>query len=375
MHSALEKYLTQSLAGIRVLDLSTSASGAWCSRLLADFGADVVMLEGPEGHPLRHEPPFDADGNGIAAGLFLANKRSIQLDLRSTAGKATMLGLAQGADVVVSGFRPSGLSALGLHYSAFENQRLVLCHVTPFGMTGSRAEDAANELSVAALSGWASLNGDAGRTPLKPSGHQVAFCTGTAAYGAIVGALIHRDANAGLGQEIDVAELDVMVSASSPAILRGQYLGVPASRRQAVDITTGPVPIRDGHFALTISRAHFWRDAMNVLGLHDLAEDPRWETSWYRNAHKDEYTARVGEAMSSWTKAELFEELALRRVVAGPVLTMEELRNSEHLADRGFWATLGEDAYPGPPFQMSETPAKLRAPAPIAGASEAAWKA
>lgn len=333
------------------------------------------MIEGPEGHPLRHEPPFDADGNGIATGLFFANKRSIQLDLRSTAGKATMLGLARKADVVVSGFRPSELADLELSYSAFENPRLVLCHVTPFGMTGARAEDPGNELAVAALSGWASLNGDAGRTPLKPSGYQVAFCTGTAAYGAIVAALIHRDARAGHGQEVDVAELDVMVSASSPAILRGQYFGVPASRRQAVDITTGPVPIRDGHFALTISRAHFWRDAMNVLGLEDLAEDPRWETSWYRNAHKDEYTARVGKAMSAWTKAELFEELALRRVVAGPVLTMEELHNNEHLADRGFWTTLGEDTYPGPPFQMSETPSKLRTPAPAVGASEAGWRA
>ncbi len=329
------------------------------------------MVEGPDGHPLRAEPPFDAEGNGIAGELFLANKRSVQLDLQSASDKATYLALARDADVVVSGFAPASLAELKLDYSAYGNERLVLCHVTPFGMTGSRANTPGNELSVAALSGWASLNGDADSYPLKPSGHQVGFCTGTAAYGAIVAALIHRDANDGKGQEIDIAELDVMVSAASPAILRGQYLGVPASRRQSVDITTGPVPIRDGHFALTISRAHFWRDAMNVLGLGDLAEDPRWETSWYRAAHKSEYTDRVGEAMSTWTKSDLFEELAARRVVAGPVLTMDELRNNEHLAERNFWATVGEEAFPGPPFRMSETPWQLRAAAPAVGESKA----
>lgn len=333
------------------------------------------MIEGREGHPLRHEPPFDTDGNGIAASLFLANKRSAQLELQSPTDRAKAVALARDADVVVSAFAPAALAELQLDYAAYDNQRLILCHVTPFGMTGSRANDPGSELSVAALSGWASINGDADRSPLKPSGHQVGFCTGTAAYGAVVAALVHRDANGGAGQEIDVAELDVMVSAFSPAVLRGQYLGAPTSRRQAVDITTGPVPIRDGYFALTISRAHFWRDAMNVLGLNDLSEDARWETSWYRNAHKDEYTGRVGEAMSTWTKAELFEELAARRVVAGPVLTMEELRSNEHLAERDFWATLGDETFPGPPFQMSETPWSLRAPAPKFGESDATWKA
>ncbi|MGE3075026.1 MAG: CaiB/BaiF CoA transferase family protein [Dehalococcoidia bacterium] len=366
--------MKQALANIRVLDLSSSASGAWCSRMLADFGADVVMIEGPEGHPLRREPPFDAEGKSITAALFLANKRSVLLDLESPDGKVSARALARDADVVISSFATKALAEIGLDYAAYENERLILCHVTPFGMTGARANDPASELTVAALSGWASLNGDADRSPLKPSGQQVAFCTGTAAYGAIVSALYHREEHRGKGQEIDIAELDVMVSTASPAVLRGQYLGTPGTRRQSVDITTGPVPIRDGHFALTISRAHFWRDAMNLLGLTDLAEDERYETSWYRAAHKDEYTERVGQAMSGWTKADLFEELAARRVVAGPVLTMEELRGNDHLADRDFWTTVGESTYPGPAFKMFETPWQLTNPAPAAGADRAEWK-
>jgi crotonobetainyl-CoA:carnitine CoA-transferase CaiB-like acyl-CoA transferase len=109
---------------------------------------------------------------------------------------------------------------------------------------------------------------------------------------------------------------------------------------------------------------------MNVLGLHDLAQDPRWETSWYRQAHKDEYSGRVGEAMRGWKKADLFEELAARRVVAGPVLTMEELRSNLHLAERQFWTEADGQDFPGAPFRMSATPWRLRACAPEPPAKE-----
>ncbi|MEP6870358.1 MAG: CoA transferase [Anaerolineaceae bacterium] len=368
-----EAAVTEALSGVRVLDVSTSVSGAWCSRMLADFGADVLIVEPPAGHPLRGEPPFDDSGQSIAASWFLANKRSVALDLREPWDWERFSAFAAKADVVVSSYRPSQLRALGLEYEHFDDPRLVLCHITPYGMTGARAEDPANELTVAALSGWASLNGEAARYPLKPSGHQVGLCTGTAAYAAIIAALIHRGANGERGQEIDIAELDVMVSAASPAILRGQYLGTPVPRRESVDITSGPVPVADGYFSLTISRAHFWRDAMTVLGLHDLAEDQRWESAWYRAAHRDEYIDRVGAAMSTWTRAELFDELAARRVVAGPVLTMEELRSNEHLAERGFWTETPEGTFPGAPFRMSATPWRLRDHAPAQLLPEAGW--
>lgn len=300
---------TQTLSGVRVLDISSSVAGAWCSRMLADFGADVLIVEPTAGHPLRAEPPFVDDGRSIVASWLLANKRSVALDLEDPAERATFLALARGADVVISSYRPSELARLGLSFAEIGQPGFILCHVTPFGMSGARAEQAANELTIAALSGWASINGDSDRYPLKPSSHQVGLCTGTAAYGAIVAALIHRDQDSGAGQEIDIAELELMVSAASPAILWGQYLGTPVPRRQSVDITSGHVPVADRHFSLTISRAHFWRDAMNLPGLYDLAEDPRWEASWYRAANQDEYRARVGAAMATWNRADLFNEL------------------------------------------------------------------
>ena len=365
--------MASALADLRVIDISTSASGAWCSRMLAGFGADVVMLEPPAGHPMRREAPFDAAGESIPGAYFLTGKRSAVFDPAAEDAAARLLALTARADVVVSSFRSHEWHALGVDPAQLAAGNAIVAHITPYGMTGERAALPANELTVAALSGWAALNGEAARPPLRPVGHQVAFCAGTLAAAAVTGAVIERERAGGGGQEIDLSELDAMVSAASPNILRGQYTGRSTPRREGVDITTGPVPVADGHFALTISRAHFWRDAMNVLGLEDLAEDPRWEASWYRQAHKHEYTERVGQAMRQWAKSDLFDELAARRVVAGPVLTMEELHANEHLRERGFWVEVDGLPQPGAAFKMSATPWSLPSgmPAPASeGASQ-----
>jgi crotonobetainyl-CoA:carnitine CoA-transferase CaiB-like acyl-CoA transferase len=363
--------MTAALAGLHVIDLSTSVSGAWCSRMLADFGADVMMVEPPGGSPVRALAPFDGEGRSLLAELLFANKRSVVLDPGAESEAAACLALARRADVVVASATPPRLEGAGLTYAAIANPALIMCHVTPHGMTGELAETPGNDLTAAARSGWAFINGQADREPLKPSGRQSSFCAGTAAYAAILAALHHRNLHPGEGQEIDIAEVEVMVSTFAPALLRGQYLGEPWRRRAEADITAGPVPVADGHFSLTISRAHFWRDAMNLLGLPDLADDPKWEPGHYRTAHKEEYVGRVQEKMLDWKRMELFEELAARRVIAGPVLYMDELAENPQLRDRGFWVrpegAEGGPEYPGAPFKMSATPWALRIAAPDPG--------
>jgi len=183
---------------------------------------------------------------------------------------------------------------------------------------------------------------------------------GIGAFAATLAALVTRDRD-GLGQLVDVAEVEVLTSTFSPSMLRSLFSGRAEARDERVDMTTGPVPVRDGYFALTISRAHFWRDAMTLLGLTDLAEDQRFEASWYRQQHKADYVPRVEERMAQWTKMELFDALATLRVVAGPVLTMDELSNNPHLRARGYFGppAQGGVEYAGPPFRMSKTPWNL----------------
>ena len=162
-----------------------------------------------------------------------------------------------------------------------------------------------------------------------------------------------------------------MASTFAPAALRAQYSGEATAQKASMDVVSGPVPVQDGHFALTLSRAHFYRDAMAVLGLDDLAEDEQLQEGWYRLLHKDLWVERVHEAMAGWNRRDLFDELAVRRVVAGPVFTMDELSENEHLRARGFWASAVEDPEaserPGAPVKLSETPWRLRRGAPRVG--------
>ena len=346
-----------------VIDLTSTLAGAWCSRLLADFGADVVMVEPSSGSPLRRLEPFAVEPAtheriSVAAAYVLANKRSLELDTTSAEGTRLLERLATRADVIMTSDATVDELLSGV---VAGNPRLIHLSVTPHGRDGARAGWAGDDLTAWALSGWASINGLADRPPLKGSGTNASMVAGVGAFAATLAALVARDRD-GLGQLVDVAEVEVLTSTFSPSMLRSLYSGRAEARDERVDMTTGPVRVQDGYFALTISRAHFWRDAMTLLGLTDLAEDQRFEVSWYRQQHKADYVPRVEERMAQWTKMELFDALATLRVVAGPVLTMDELSSNPHLRARDYFAAPagGGVEYPGPPFRMSKTPWALK---------------
>jgi len=358
------------LDDLLVLDLSDSMAGAWCSRLFADFGANVTLVEPPLGHPLRAHAPFDEAGWSIPAEHALANKRSLALDLQAEAGRELLRDLIVQADVVIESFRPGQLAEWGMDFETLEaiHPGLVLVSVTPHGQTGAYVELPGNSLTASARSGWASINGIAGRPPLQGSAYQSSYCAGVLAYAAALAALHSRDrmgeAQPGRGQYVDISEFEVMASTFAPAALRAQYSGEATAQKASMDVISGPVPVQDGHFALTLSRAHFYRDAMAVLGLDDLAEDEQLQEGWYRLEHRDLWVERVHEAMAGWNRRELFDELAVRRVVAGPVFEMEELKENEHLREREFWVTEVENSSgfdrPGAPVKLSETGWSIR---------------
>jgi crotonobetainyl-CoA:carnitine CoA-transferase CaiB-like acyl-CoA transferase len=360
------------LEGIRVLDLSTRAAAAWCSRLLADFGADVVLVEPPSGHPLRQLAPFAGDGESITAAYLQANKRSVTLDVGTEVGREAIAQLAAQCDVVVESFAP-GVTTGWLDHDALEARRpgTILVSVTANGQSGDRAGHAGNDLTSYALTGWASVNGLADREPLKGSGLIGSFVAGTAAYGAAVTALLHRELQGGPGQLVDVAETEALLSIFSAAFLHGQYTGAPFPRREAIDVYGSfPVPVADGHLALTIGFGDRWRHAMIALGLPELADDERWATR--PRAERDPKLAeRIQSRMLEWEKMELFESLAVMRVIAGPVFDMGELHENEQLRARDYFvrppdAPEGPE-FPGAPVKLIATPWSLRRSAPSPG--------
>ena len=260
----------QALAGIRVLDLGQRMSTAWCTRLLADFGAQVQY---PADHPLLRQGPFDASGHSIPARYVLANKTA------RGAATAALLQEVGTFDVLVDDAMPGSAQAAELDDAqlAARQPRLLRVTITANGLTGARAVLAGNDLTAYAWSGWAAVNGIAGRPPLKGSGFQASYQAGTLAAAVLTSALLERLASA-LGQHIDIGEADVLAFTFAPALLRTAYTGQNMTQREDVDFATGPVPCKDGYFALTPSRERFWTEAMRVLGLPDLADDVQLPT-------------------------------------------------------------------------------------------------
>ena len=316
------------------------------------------MAEPPQGHPLRAIGPLSSDGVSVPAAYMLANKRSIVF-----ASADECNAWLRRAHVLVDDARPGDV--LDYARTSAINPHLIVCSITPYGQDGARAGLPGNDLTANALSGWASVNGRLDREPLKSSGYQASYQAGTLAYGAIVCALIEQQASQSEGQHIDIAELEVMCSTFAPGLLRSLMQGEAQPRRAQIDMTNGPIPVQDGYFSLTLTRPHFWRSAMEILGLADLAADDMLQKTWYRMQHKDQFVDRVHDTMQHWTRQDLFDRLSERRVIAGPVLSMAELGQNPQLQARNYFTTPDPDhpqalTYPGAPVQMSATPWKLR---------------
>jgi crotonobetainyl-CoA:carnitine CoA-transferase CaiB-like acyl-CoA transferase len=341
------------LAGLRVLDVGDRPSTAWCGRLLADLGADVIGAEPAEGHPLRRDPP--------AAAYLLANRR--RADLPSA------LGLAAAAEVILTSESSPETGVAALRERS--GTALIAC-ITAYGRGSAPAGQRGNDLTAYATSGWASMNGLAGRAPLKGPGYNASFQAGTFAWAAVTAALLGEPG----GEVLDIAERDVLCSTLSPAFLRQQYTGLPERRRQLADITAGPVPVADGYFALTMSRPHFWQSAMRILGLDDLAEVPELQTAASRAERKEQWAQRVQQAMLGWKREDLFDALAARRVIAGPVLDLADLEQNPQLVAREFFRApddaAGGTRLPGPPVRYGRTRWRLARPAPGGDPAEAA---
>ncbi len=335
------------LLGLRVLDLGTRTSTAWCSRQLADAGAEVHFL-----HSAAAAGPLYTEASAGTREYVLANKHPLQAPLEAVVHHLDEY------DVVIDDLLP----AHPLHETLATLARrhgLVHCSITAHGQSGSLAAVAGNDLTAYAQSGWAAINGTKGRLPLKGVADNASHQAGTLAAAAIVAALVARRVEGASAiaadddhERIDVSERDVLVFTAAPAVLRAAMTGVLPERRGEVDFGSGPVPCKDGWFALPASRDRFWIEAMRFLGLPDLADDTELQQPWTRTRHRERYVARVHAALLQFTKQALFSGLGARRVIAGPVLTFDELATNEHLQARHWFRPHHGVVFPGAPFRL-----------------------
>ena len=353
-----------SLADLRVLDLSDGVAGAFCTKLFAGYGADVVTLEPPSGHPLRRSGPFAGDRPHRETGalwLYLgAGKRSATLDITTMTGERLLRRMVEDANVIVESFPPGRMDEFGLGHATLTGikRRIVLVSVTPFGQTGPRASWKATNLTSFASGGQMALTGDPDREPLAPAGHQAEYQAGFQAFAAAAVAAFNAD-SLEVPQHIDFSAQECMASTLELYLPWWQYLKRDISQRRGnvLSAIVGLFPAKDGHIAIH-NMPRNWPRFAEAMGGPDLVEDERFKTAHSRLQNNDELEAIVYEWAGRQSAKEAYQTAGAARTPIAYVHTLADLLASEQLRSRDFFQEVehplaGKHTQPGAPFRMS----------------------
>ena len=329
------------LQGVRVVDLTQIYNGPYATFLLATGGADVVKIEPPAGEHLRKRDA--AGGAALPFAMLNANKRSLVLNLKTEAGKAALLALADGADVLVENFTPGAMDRLGLGWETLRrrNPRLIYASGSGYGRDGPYRDYPAMDLTIQAMSGLMSVTGFPGQPPLKAGAAVCDFFAGIHLYGAIMTALYERE-RSGRGQLVEVSMLEAiyvaLTSNLGPVLDRGAgaLIGATGNRHGGLSICPYNVyPARDGYIAIICNNDSHWQALARALGLEALAQDPAHADMKGRVAAMDKIDAAIGEVTKAMDRAPLFARLLEHRVPCAPVRTLDEVVADPHLHQRG----------------------------------------
>jgi len=361
------------LGGVSVLDASESVAGQFCGRMFADYGADVTLIEPPEGSALRRTGPFDSrpvDAGGLGSLLFFhlnLGKQSVTLDLGSAAGREALRVRAKCADVAIVS-RDIDRDAL-----LKANPALVVCMVSDFGDDGPYRDWRGSEMIFQALSGMMYNNGDKGREPLYGVAHRACCAAGVGAYIAALAAL-HARNQLGIGQIVMLDVAHNTAAMGPPNTLMYNYSGLLEERGERTAPFT-MLQCSDGWVGMWV-HGHTFKPMCEQLERPDWLTDPRFEDPRNRLVNFKKLVAEVQEHVRSWTGDEVLDRLLKARMVAAKAYTPNQLYSGcEHLAVRRYWETVPTPAGPrpilGPAARMGATPRHVRGPAPALGADNA----
>jgi crotonobetainyl-CoA:carnitine CoA-transferase CaiB-like acyl-CoA transferase len=376
------------LRGIRVLDLSRVLAGPWCTQIFADLGAEVIKIERPgKGDDTRHwGPPWLSDASGAdtrESSYFLAanrGKHSVTVDLGKQEGVDIVRALAGKSDVVVENFKTGDLARKGLGYEDLSelNPGLVYCSITGFGQTGPMAHLPGYDYLIQAQGGLMSLtgipDGEPGAGPQRVGLAVSDLTTGMNAAIAILAALRHRD-HTGRGQHIDLSLLDVQVSWLANQAQNYFCSGEAPGRTGEYHSNLAPYqpfPTKDGSLIIAVGNDDQFRRLCIVLGMPDLADDPRFATNPARVTNREAMAAQLVTATVRRSSSEWTELLQAEKVPCGPILSVDQVFDDPQVQSRNMLATLEHPSL-GPvqtvanPIKYSETPIEYAKAPPCLG--------
>lgn len=368
--------MTRPLEVLRVLDFTWFLAGPYATMILADLGADVVKVEQPgKGDPSRMAGPFL---HGVSAYFLSLNrgKRSIEIDLRAEAGRATAQQLAGHADILVENFVPGTMAKWGLDYPslAARNPRLIYASCSGFGQNGPRAQQPAFDLIVQALAGTMSITGYPDAAPVR-----VGFSAGDIG-GALflaVGILAAVEARhrTGRGQHLDLSLLDAQMALLENAFSRffatGEVPG-PLGSRHPLIAPFQAFPTRDGFVAVAAGTEGYWADLCRALDRSDLADDSRFATNAARREHLSALEVELSEIFRGRETGEWVELLTDRRIPCAPIQSVAQAAADPQVAARQMIVEVddpqaGRQRVVNTPLRFSDTPANVERTAPSLG--------
>jgi crotonobetainyl-CoA:carnitine CoA-transferase CaiB-like acyl-CoA transferase len=383
------------LAGYRVLDLSDER-GLLCGQLLADLGADVMVVEPPGGSPVRRLGPFyenRPDPNGsLYWWAYNRNKRGVTLDLSSQNGKDVFFQLLATADFLIESVPPGNMDKLGLGYDqiARRSPALVYVSITPFGQTGPKANWAASDLIAAAAGGPLALTGDDDRPPLRVSVPQAYLHA--AADGALGAMVAHFDrVRRGRGQHVDVSAQESVTIATQAGALAAHFNATPFRRHRGglrLGILENQIiwPASDGHitmavafganagpFMVSLQKFLYRQSQVPGAGPELKSLGPLLAGAQWPQEARDRIISAIRAFTSRRSKAELMDLGMRNGVLIGSLERLSDVAASPQLKERGYWRSVEHPevgrafAYPGPFARFDATPIVYRRRAPMIG--------
>ncbi|MDB5998752.1 MAG: CoA transferase [Rhizobacter sp.] len=311
------------LSGIRVLDLSAYIAAPYGCTLLADQGAEVIKIEPPQGDNLRKYPStLKAEGRAFLG--VNRGKSGIVLDLKLAPAREVLKRLLRDADVLVHNFRPGVPERLGIGYESLSklNPRLVYCAVTGYGESGPLKDKAGYDQVLQSMSGMCAMQG----TPQNPQilyGSVVDYYASALLAGGVASALFQRE-RTGQGQYVGISLLRSALAMQSARLVWAEGEPRDVYRDMRSGGITGLHPTRAGSLYVSANTPHFWAALCELIGLPELATDPRYDTVRKRAEHADELVPKLRQALAARSALE-WEQLFGERVPCSPALEIEDM--------------------------------------------------
>lgn len=363
------------LAGLKVLDLTRVRAGPQCCRVLADFGADVIKIDAPEG--LDANAGVSGGRHGYDMLNLHRNKRSITLNLKHPEGRDAFLDMVRHADVVVENFRPGVKTRLGLDYDALRaiNPGIILASISGFGQDGPYADKAGFDQIAQGMGGLMGVTGFPGAAPTRAGTAVADLSAGLYAATGILVALTER-AGSGEGQWVQTsllqAQIALMDFQAARYLIDGDIPGQAGNDHPTVT-PMGVVETADGFINLGVGGDGQWRALCAVLDRPEWGIDPAYATPAARTERRPEIWGMLAPIFASKTSAQWIALLDEAGVPAGPVYRMDEVFDDPQVRHLGMaqpviHPVVGEVALVAQPVCLSRTPAAVVTPSPDAGA-------